>query len=56
MTRPAEPIFDAVVRIDKLPAGGRSIAVDADETERQAIAEAMKREIFSDVDFATYGS
>ena len=41
MTRPEEPIFDAVVRIDKLPAGGRSIVVDADESERTAIAEAM---------------
>ncbi|WP_338723272.1 YceD family protein [Devosia sp. XK-2] len=40
MSRP-EPIFDAVVRIDKLPASGRSIAVQADEAARQAIAEAM---------------
>lgn len=37
----APPIFDAVVRIDKLPAGGRSVAVDADEATRAAIAEAM---------------
>lgn len=41
MSRPDQPIFDAIVRIDKLPAGGRSIAVDAGEAERQAIAEAM---------------
>ena len=41
MTQREEPIFDAVVRIDKLPAGGRSIAVDADETACKAIAEAM---------------
>lgn len=37
-----EPIFDAVVRIDKLPASGRSISVEANETERAAIAEAMQ--------------
>ena len=41
MTRQEEPIFDAVVRIDKLPAAGRSIAVDADGAARQSIAEAM---------------
>ena len=37
-----QPIFDAVVRIDKLPASGRSISVEANETERAAIAEAMQ--------------
>lgn len=36
-----KPIFDAVVRIDKLPNGGRSISVDANEAERAAIAQAM---------------
>lgn len=41
MSRDNEPIFDAIVRIDKLPAGGRSVAVDANEDERKAIAEAM---------------
>ena len=41
MSRPDQPIFDAIVRIDRLPAGGRSVAIDADEAERQAIAEAM---------------
>lgn len=41
MSRPDAPIFDAVVRIDKLPSAGRSLAVDADEAERTAIAEAM---------------
>lgn len=41
MSRQSEPIFDAVVRIDKLPAAGRSIAVDADAETRKAIAEAM---------------
>ncbi len=42
MTRREAPIFDAVVRIDKLPSAGRSLAVEANETEREAIAEAMK--------------
>lgn len=37
-----EPLFDAIVRIDNLPAGGRSLRVDADEKTRAAIAEAMK--------------
>ncbi len=41
MSRREAPIFDAVVRIDKIPATGRSIAVDADEAARQAIAEDM---------------
>lgn len=41
MTRPDEPIFDAVVRIDKLPASGRSVSVDADADQRAAIAAAM---------------
>jgi len=41
MSRRDEPIFDAVVRIDKLPAAGRSVIVDADVTARQVIAEAM---------------
>jgi uncharacterized metal-binding protein YceD (DUF177 family) len=42
MNQKAEPIFDAVVRIDKLPASGRSIGVEANEAERAAIAEAMQ--------------
>ena len=41
MSGRSEPIFDAVVRIDKLPAAGRSVSVDADEAARLAIAEAM---------------
>lgn len=41
MTSSSPPIFDAIVRIDKLPASGRSLDVDADEGERAAIAEAM---------------
>jgi hypothetical protein len=42
MSDRAEAIFDAVVRIDKLPASGRSIRVEANEAERAAIAEAMQ--------------
>jgi uncharacterized metal-binding protein YceD (DUF177 family) len=42
MKEQAEPLFDAIVRIDKLPAGGRSVRVDADEKTRAAIAAAMK--------------
>jgi Uncharacterized ACR, COG1399. len=41
MTARDAPLFDAVVRIDKLPAAGRSISVDADEQARAAIAAAM---------------
>lgn len=41
MSKQDAPIFDAVVRIDKLPAGGRSVAVDADEAARGAIAQSM---------------
>lgn len=41
MSDQGAPIFDAIVRIDKLPAGGRSIAVDANEAECAAIAQAM---------------
>jgi uncharacterized metal-binding protein YceD (DUF177 family) len=37
-----EPIFDAIVRLDKLPTAGRSISVEASETDRAAIAEAMQ--------------
>lgn len=41
MSELQEPIFDAVVRIDRLPSGGRSISIDADEGERAAIAATM---------------
>jgi len=37
-----EPLFDAIVRIDKLPAAGRSVSIDADEATRAKIAQAMK--------------
>ena len=42
MSEHQAPIFDAIVRIDKLPASGRSISVEANEAERAAIAEAMQ--------------
>ncbi len=41
MSKVEAPIFDAIVRIDKLPSAGRSLSVNASETERTAIAEAM---------------
>lgn len=37
-----EPLFDAIVRIDKLPTAGRSVSVNADEATRARIAEDMK--------------
>jgi uncharacterized metal-binding protein YceD (DUF177 family) len=36
-----KPVFDAIVRIDRLPSAGRSVSVDADEATRAAIAERM---------------
>ena len=42
MSTKTEPLFDAIVRIDKLPAAGRSVRVDADEPTRANIAAAMK--------------
>lgn len=41
MSRPEPPILDAVVRIDRLPASGRSVKVEADEATRAAIAASM---------------
>ncbi|UYN99965.1 MAG: DUF177 domain-containing protein [Devosia sp.] len=41
MSEKNAPLFDAVVRIDKLPASGRSVSIDADAATRAAIAEAM---------------
>lgn len=41
MTQKAEPLFDAVVRIDRLPSAGRSVTVDADTETRAAIAQQM---------------
>lgn len=37
-----QPLFDAIVRIDKLPTAGRTVSVDADEATRVRIAEDMK--------------
>ncbi len=42
MSDKTQPLFDAIVRIDKLPASGRSVRVDADQATRDKIAEAMK--------------
>jgi Uncharacterized ACR, COG1399. len=42
MTEREEPLFDAVVRIDRLPAGGRSVDVDLDETQREQLAATLK--------------
>lgn len=36
------PLFDAVVRIDRLPAGGRDVKVSLDEPTRAALAEQLK--------------
>ncbi|KKB09236.1 YceD family protein [Devosia chinhatensis] len=41
MSHSPGPIFDAIVRIDKLPTGGRSVVVEANDVERAAIAAAM---------------
>ncbi|MHA6298916.1 YceD family protein [Devosia sp. CAU 1758] len=41
MTRREQPVFDAVVRVDKMPSAGRSLVVEANDAERAAIAEAM---------------
>lgn len=41
MTRQDGPILDAVVRIDRLPAAGRSVNVNADDVARQEIAQQM---------------
>ena len=35
------PLFDAVVRIDRLPAGGRDLKVSLDEPTRAALAESL---------------
>lgn len=38
----AAPLFDAIVRIDRLPAGGRDVKVSLDGATRAALAEALK--------------
>lgn len=35
------PLFDAIIRIDRLPAGGRDLKVSLDEPTRAALAEAL---------------
>ncbi|MFD2649320.1 YceD family protein [Devosia albogilva] len=37
-----EPLFDAVVRIDRLPAGGRSVDVELDAGQREQLAATLK--------------
>ena len=41
MTAPS-PLFDAIVRIDRLPATGRDLTVALDEPTRAALAEMLK--------------
>ena len=41
MSKPA-PLFDAIVRIDRLPATGRDLTVSLDEPTRAALAEELK--------------
>lgn len=36
------PLFDAVVRIDRMPASGRDLSVSLDEPTRAALAEALQ--------------
>ena len=42
MSHSEPPLFDAVVRIDRLPAAGRSLEVSLDEPTRAALAEVLK--------------
>jgi uncharacterized metal-binding protein YceD (DUF177 family) len=42
VTATETPLFDAVVRIDRLPTSGRDVNVDLDETVRAALAQALK--------------
>lgn len=42
MTRPNAPLFDAVVRVDRLPAHGRDLRVLLDDTQRVAVAAVLK--------------
>ena len=38
----SQPLFDAIVRIDRLPATGRSVEVALDEPTRAALADQLK--------------
>ena len=42
MSATPAPLFDAVVRIDRLPTTGRDLKVSLDEPTRAALAEALK--------------
>lgn len=42
MSRPEAPLFDAIVRIDRLPATGRDLDVTLDADTRQALADTLK--------------
>jgi len=42
MTRKDEPLFDAIVRIDRLPPSGRTVDVDLDEETRAQLASQLK--------------
>ena len=42
MSTAETPLFDAVVRIDRLPATGREVKVSLDEPTRAALAEVLK--------------
>ena len=42
MTRHEEPLFNAIVRIDRLPAAGRTVEVELDESSREKLATELK--------------
>ena len=42
MSHSEPPLFDAVVRIDRLPAAGRSLEVSLDGPTRAALADVLK--------------
>jgi uncharacterized metal-binding protein YceD (DUF177 family) len=42
MTSRIEPLFDAIVRIDRLPSGGRSLDVSLDEPTRAVLADQLQ--------------
>ena len=42
MTEHTDPLFDAIIRIDRLPSGGRSVDVTPDEATRAALATQLK--------------
>lgn len=42
MTNPNIPLFDAKVRIDRLPAGGRDLSVSLNDAARLALADSLR--------------